>query len=321
MDYKIAFLDLYAGIKSTDNLIDAHVRNTIELAKYINCDLAITERQFDKILDNKYDVILLNYSTGYMPFKKLKYFTENNPEAQYIQILNEYNLQFSGTIMKQKKLLLITNFEKELYKTKNGTKKHVLNLNLLLSKPSNEISNKKYDCIYYGTFRPNRAKYFQKYLQSEIFLSTSDKNMKKYKHLGCNPKYIKKLSWHNGQETLNNFKYSLYIEDDFTHFSYNHLANRYYEAGFCNNVVFFDSNCMNTLERSELNYFIDQVKYYIVDDYKSLLKKIDECNNDWGKHLAIQKSWRLHEPIMKKNVIDEIYNIAHSKKVVENTIV
>ena len=308
---KIALLDLYSSIKSTDNLIDAHVRNTLEIAKYLKCNATILESDFTKIINEKYDVIVFNYGSSYMPFKKLKMFTENNENAKYYYILNEYNVMPTGTIAKYNPHYIL-NFEKQLFKVKKNSKSSVLNLNLLLSKLPNELIDKKYDCIYYGTFRIGRSKYFQEYIKENIYLSTSPKNFKKYKHIGCTPKYITKLSWKNKKETLNLFKYQLYIEDEYTHTAFNNLANRYYEAGFCNNVIFFDVNCRNTINKSELSYYKEQVKDYIVKSYEDLQSKIKECNKDFEKHLAIQKSWRMNEANARNNMLKELKNIIYN---------
>ena len=308
---KIALLDLYSSIKSTDNLIDAHVRNTLEIAKYLKCNATILESDFTKIINEKYDVIVFNYGSSYMPFKKLKMFTENNENAKYYYILNEYNVMPTGTIAKYNPHYIL-NFEKQLFKVKKNSKSSVLNLNLLLSKLPNELIDKKYNCIYYGTFRIGRSKYFQEYIKENIYLSTSPKNFKKYKHIGCKPKYITKLSWKNKKETLNLFKYQLYIEDEYTHKAFNHLANRYYEAGFCNNVVFFDANCRNTINKSELGYYKEQVADYIVENYEDLQNKIKECNKDFEKHLALQKSWRMNEATARTNMLKELKNIIYN---------
>ena len=287
--------------------IDAHLRNSMELSKYLKCDLLLVESDFLSALDTTYDILILSYGSGYAPFNLIAELFKRNKKAKKFWLTNEYNLVPITSIMKYEHSI-IGNFEKQPY-NKNVLNFHSLNLNLLLSKPPNELNDKKYDCIYYGTFRVYRSKYFTEYLQNKIYLSTSSKNFKKFKHIGCNPKYINKLNWIEGKETLNLFKYQLYIEDDRTHENFNNLANRYYEAGFCNNVVFFDVNCRNTINKSELSYYKDQVENYIVKSYKDLQAKIKECNKDFNKHLAIQKGWRLKESFLRKTMLQDIEKI------------
>ncbi len=192
-------------------------------------------------------------------------------------------------------------------------KKIHLNLNLLIAKNPNNIIKKKYDCIYYSRWREGRKKYLKKYLKDNIYFSSDTKNFKKHKHIGCNPKYLKKLSWIDKKETLNLFKYSLYIEDEFTHKVFNNLANRWYEAGFCNNVVFFDVNCLNTIRKSEIAEYEEQIKFYIVSSYEELQEKIKECNKDFIKHLEVQKSWRKNELHLREKMLDDLKNIIYNE--------
>lgn len=309
----IAIIEPYNKKKlNFNNAIDAHLRNSIVLSKYLGADLLCVERDFINALNKKYDVLILGYASHYAPFQLIRKLQENNPEARKIVLSNEYNV--NSYVGGFRPYDLIANY-KIATNTKSVLKQYFLNLNLLLAKCSNSYAttNKKYDCIYYGTFRINRSDYFKKYLKEDIYLSTSPKNFKKYKHIGCNPKYINKLSWINKKETLNLFKYQLYIEDVNTHENFNHLANRYYEAGFCNNVVFFDANCINTINKSELNYYKDLVEFYTVNSYEDLQNKIKECNKDFGKHLAIQKSWRMSEQLRRELMLKELKKIVYNE--------
>ena len=284
--------------------IDAYFRNTLIISDYLDATFLYNENEYNKHLETKFDAILIFYANYYSPVKQMKQIAENNKYAKYYFIANEYTITPAYTFLQDKDLTLINNWEEE--------GEIMLNLNLLFSKKPNEVKDKPYNCVYYGTFRTDRAEYCKEYFKEDLYLSTTSKNFKKYKHIGCSAKLIKKLSWEENKETLNLFKYQLYIEDKHTHKVFNNLANRYYEAGFCNNVVFFDVNCRNTINKSELGYYKDLVEFYIVESYEDLQNKIKECNKDFGKHLAIQKSWRMNEQLSRKLMLKELKNIIYN---------
>tara|TARA_R110002020_G_scaffold11041_5_gene42057 strand:+ start:411 stop:1334 length:924 start_codon:yes stop_codon:yes gene_type:complete len=284
--------------------IDAYFRNTLIISDYLDATFLYNENEYNKHLETKFDAILIFYANYYSPVKQMKQIAENNKYAKYYFIANEYTITPAYTFLQDKDVTLISNWEEE--------GKIMLNLNLLFSKTPNEVKEKPYDCVYYGTFRTDRAEYCKEYFKEDLYLSTTSKNFKKYKHIGCKAKLIKKLSWEENKETLNMFKYQLYIEDKHTHKVFNNLANRYYEAGFCNNVVFFDVNCRNTINKSELGIYKEQVADYIVENYEDLQNKIKECNKDFSKHLAIQKSWRMNEQLSRKLMLEELKNIIYN---------
>lgn len=249
----------------------------------------------DRILKYDYDVILCTYFNRYTDYITLKKLVKINQKRYLLR--TEYESVVASAI---KPFTEICNFE-------GG--ENYLNTNLLISRQPNKLTPKKYNCIYYGRNRADRMKYCSEYLQGEIYLSTHPKNHKHFYHAGCRPKTIKNIDWVQGKETLNKFRYSLYIEDVYTHSVFNNLANRWYEAGFCNNVVFFDVNCWNTILKSEIGHFADQVKDYMVSTYEELQAKIKECNLDFEKHLAIQKTWRLSEPLLRSQMIEKLKQI------------
>ena len=284
--------------------IDAYFRNTLIISDYLEATFLYNENEYNKHLETKFDAILIFYSNYYSPVKQMKQIADNNNEARFFWILNEYAISANYTFLKDKNVTYIKNWEEE--------GEIMLNLNLLFSKKPNEVKDKLYDCVYYGTFRYDRAEYCKEYFKEDLYLSTTSKNFKKYRHIGCSAKLIKKLSWEENKETLNLFKYQIYIEDKHTHKVFNNLANRYYEAGFCNNVIFFDVNCRNTINKSELRYYKEQVEDYIVESYEDLQNKIKGCNKDFDKHLAIQKGWRMNEATARTNMLDELKNIIYN---------
>jgi hypothetical protein len=309
---KIALLDVKVGTKVGSNFTAVNMRNMILLQKELGADFYYST---DQLINNnkQYDVFIFGFAGRNSEIEKQIEFINKSINYKLFWLVGEYEQNDYPALFyicnrNKIKYNLIKNYNKT-EKRKLIDNQYELNLNLLIAKKSNELIKKKYDCIYYGRWREDRADYFKKYIQGGLYLSTSTKNMKKFKHEGCNPKYLDTISWADKKETLNLFKYSLYIEDKYTHSVFNNLANRWYEAGFCNVVVFFDINCWNTIRKSEIGYYEEQIKDYIVTDYQSLQEKIDYCNKNFEKHLAIQKGWRIQELQLRSDMINELKNI------------
>jgi hypothetical protein len=313
---RIALIDIKGDdareIKTNSSV---NIRNMVSISKAIDAKFYYNTAMLD---NTKFDIVIFGFGSISSEINKTSDFIARSGAKKVFWLVGDYEQSMNPALYYScKKTGLkfdtIQNFDLNAKKfgDKNN-KKHFININLLVSKKPNQLTQKKYDCIYYGRWREGRADYFKKYMQEGMYLSTSTKNMKQFKHAGCKPKYLDKISWTDKKETLNLFKYSLYIEDKYTHKIFNNLANRYYEAGFCNNVVFFDVNCRNTINKSELNYYKEQVEDYIVKGYEDLQNKIKECNKDFDKHLAIQKSWRMNEATARTNMLEELKNIIYN---------
>ena len=309
---RVALIDIKGDDnRKIDKNSSVNIRNMMELSKEIGAKYYYNTSMLD---NKKYDVIIFGFGSIASEINKTSEFVLKSGAKKLFWLVGEYEQSMNPALYYscQKtglKFDTIQNFEINKSFGKLNANQHFLNINLLIAKKTNQLINKKYDCIYYSRWRPNRAKYLKEYLKDDIYFSSDNKNFKQHKHIGCNPKWIKKLSWNKGRETLNLFKYSLYIEDIYTHTCFNNLANRWYEAGFCNNVVLFDANCWNTVLKSEISPFKKQIEDYIVSDYESLHEKIKYCNKDFEKHLAIQKTWRLSEQLLRSQMIDKLKSI------------
>lgn len=234
-------------------------RNCYEISKYLKCDYVSSG---ETIKLKQYDLIIFAYSSFYFQFKPFMTLLEAQKNCKVGWITNEYNITPNGCF-KDKIEFTISNFENTKYPNNLS-----INLNTLIYMGRNPEVKKKYNAVYYGTYRTGREKYFIKYLQDEVMLSTSEKNKKKFKVLGCNPTYISKFNFLKKQETLNLFEKSLYIEDEKTHTLYNYLANRFYEAINCNALPLFDRSCENTIKKSG---------YYIPDEF--IIDSIEDLKN------------------------------------------
>ena len=292
-------------VPKAKNPIDAHVRNSIALKNELiksglKVDILFSEER-STFHQKKYDVILISYATPYPNIKGLNKIVAENKNTAWGGITNEYNLTpngFAHKIFTNHKSFLLANYDIGVKKYKCFDEAKTANLNLLLYKDYPPIK-KKYDFIYYGTYRTGREEYFNRYLQSPVYLSTSSKNHKKFKHIGCTAKPIGKFVWE--APALNKFRYSLYFEDEFTHDNFNNLANRFYESLGANCVILFDKNCKETLKRSGVKDYteylisnIDDLERFSADDYDQLIT----AQSTWKRDILEQKNK------MISNVVD-----------------
>jgi len=254
-----------------ENPIDAHSRNSKEIHQYLSQFYSVDLMWGDSEVKNyKYDIVLFSYSSFYFQYQRFEEFIEINKNSLVGWITNEYNITPNGCFGKYIKFM-ISNFEKHGHSYGKKVDYYLMtNLNTLFARKRNKIVDKKYDLIYYGTYRTDREVYFKKYFRDDLILSTSTKNKKKFKILGSNCKVIDKLSFKKYSETLNLFRASLYIEDEFTHDCFNNLANRFYEAVFTNTALFYDKSCKSTIEKS--NYVIED--FWFVSSYNEIIDKI-----------------------------------------------
>lgn len=313
---KIALIDVKGNDdRSIKGSTAMNIRNMVVLSEYLGAKFFYNSKQ---LIENKeiYDVLVFGFGGISSNIEQIRQFAKTQNPKKIYWLKTEYDstnpslYYFCKDTSSQ--FTTIQNMVQTggLGKFCQGV--HFLNLNLLIAKSHLPVFlEKKYDCIYYSRWRPDRAVYLKEYLQRGIFFSSDTKNFKKHKHIGCNPRYIKKLSWDTKKPTLALFRYSLYLEDNYTHRVFNNLGNRWYEAGFCNNVVFFDKSCINTIKKSEIKDFFNEIEYYIVSGHNNLMKKIEECNKDFEKHLRVQKRWRENEQELRSKVLKDIRDIVY----------
>jgi hypothetical protein len=298
---KVAILDVRQGAgRVAENSYTVAYRNLVVLRDYFGADLFINAS--DISVNNDYDIIICGFGSTSCEKDKSTDFLVRNHNAKVYWLVGEYEQStFAPLFYSQRKFEIIKNFEHAL-RNKNCIGQHFVNINALLAKQPNKPNIKKYGAVYYGRWRPDRIDYFRQYLSSDMHLSTHSKNIKMFHHNGCNPKLIRPMTWDAGRETLNLFAASLYIEDKFTHQNYNCLANRYYEALFCNTVPLFDASCLSTIKKSKIDKYDD----YIVRSPKDIAARLVVINN--GK-LCVPAGWQESALIERQEVLTKIQSI------------
>lgn len=299
---KVAIIECFSNSEGARNGAStiAHIKNNKIIADYLKCPYFITEEELKFAAAESWDVLLFTNSSAFADHKDIKRVLEGNPRTRKFYITNDYKATPHSELNKYE-YEVIGNFEPISQKRKH----YFLNLNALMAREPASQTEKKFDCIYWGACRPDRAKYFKEYLRRGLYLSTTPKAKASFLELGCTPKYIAPVNW--GRSVTNLFRYSLYLEDEWIHSHFHNLANRWYEAGIYNNVTFFDRNCENTISKSEIAGVYDD--FYTVGSYEELMAKIEECNQDFQKHLRIQRSWHEIDLMTKDSVLQKIKQI------------
>jgi hypothetical protein len=239
--------------------------------------------------NKKIDTILIPYNYALFDNLQAKFkFLKHFPDAKFLRMYNEYNLRphfgdftYSGE--------LICNF-RPYGDIKSRIKKcHVCNVNCLIYRDIPLSGDKKYDIIYYGTYRIGRKEYFEKYFDKNLFVSISSLKAKKryLDNITARPQFIDPLRLDLNSCILQQFRFSLYIEDNFTHTNYNFPANRYYEALTYGVVLLFDKNCKNTFD----TYGID-ISRFMIDGKEDLQYKMNVIKKDYNSFLSIQNAWK-----------------------------
>lgn len=298
---KIAILDVRRGKgRVAANSYTVAYRNLCVLRDHFGADLFVNAADIKP--DNDYDIIVCGFGSTSCERELSTDFLVRNKRARLFWLVGEYEQStFAPLFYSRREFEVVKNFEHSL-RNKRCTKQHFVNINTLLAKPQNKPVHKKYGCVYYGRWRPDRLPYFERYLHDPLYLSTGSKNIKEYHHRGCKPRLIDPLSWSPARETLNLFASSLYIEDAYTHTHYNCLANRYYEALFCGAAPLFDASCLNTLRRSG----IQDYDWHIVESLADVERKTLEIGEE---QLARVAGWAEEAMIERDSVLNSLWRI------------
>ena len=258
--------------------VTVHIRNAMTLTAYLkqshNCRLVSREEDIEDV-NEQFDYIIYISATFYFQCQRYVQLMDNQKNCKIGWLTNEFEL-FANDFLRNRIDFIIANFEEWGVKSAHKHNKFLMtNLNALSVRMPFPPTEKKYDVCYYGTYRKYRIPYFKKYFVEDMVLSTSSKNIKKFQILGCNCWLVDgTFSWAVGEETLNLFRASLYIEDTKTHKLFNHLANRFFEGLYCNCAVFFDKSCRNSIKKD-----VFQIpETFIVDSYDELMDKVQNMD-------------------------------------------
>ncbi|MBP0119973.1 MAG: hypothetical protein ITD33_03845 [Nitrosarchaeum sp.] len=225
-----------------------HWQNARMIADALDGDLIWSYPTVNDNVHGGYDSIVFVHASHYAYTDYA--WLEASPNAKLYYVTNEYNLGEPRTLWMAakagRKYTVLANHPHHISKVvmKYVDDWQMLNLNALVYGNYTYENARNRECVYYGSYRDDRKKYFKKYFDG-LTVSTHSKNRPKIDLLDVAPKYVNRLDIQNGD--LAQFGFSLYIEDEKTHTAYNYLANRFYESLNSGALCLFDESCENTL--------------------------------------------------------------------------
>ena len=299
---KILIIDSHKGsLKEPDNL---HWLNAKKIKDHLSGEghdvkLIWSYPSVNDSIEEGFDVIIFNHASHYSYVDYL--WVEKSPNAKLFYITNEYNLgeprALWMAVKRGRKYTVLANHSPEISKiVKKYTNDWILlNLNSLVVDEQFVENSRANSIVYYGSFRKDRQKSFEKYLGG-ITVSTHSKNRDKFANFGAK-NFIDRIKWSGAKNRLSDWMFSLYIEDEITHENYNHLANRFYEALNHNTIPVFSPECLE-------NVFISGYKglphYELFDSFG------EQEYDAWFPYV---KSWREKALEEKRLTLEAISNI------------
>lgn len=311
---KLLIIDSHKGNHSKPQ--NLHWLNAYKIQQHLiskghTVDLIWSYPDVNENIRTGYDAIIFNHASRY------SYISDEwliqNPQAKLYYTLNDYNLGepillWSWVKEHGLKYDVIANHNASASKvvTKYVNNWHVVNMNSLITEDVSHsqshqfFSYDKYQCIYYGTFRRDRIKYFQKYLTGKIVVSTHAKNRSKFEDINVFGPFCDRIDWVVGD--LGNYKTLLYIEDETTHTEYSCLANRFYEALNYDVFPLFDTSCKNTIELSKY----DIPTYALVDNAEDVEYITTHLPDTHSTYLSTWRSMAITERNITLDTITQL---------------
>lgn len=302
----ILVIDSHKGSSSSEVPQNLHWRNAREIADFLGADLIWSYPTVNDNIRKGYDKIVFVHASGRGDVDRS--WLDASPNAEIFYITNEYNLGEPSILWQPAKAgrhyTVIANHGPRPSKiVKRYTKAwNVVNLNALSFRPHAATPRlfklSRSGCIYYGSFRRDRIKYFQKYLNNKfVIVSTFSDNVDKFRSAGVQPAtFVPRIRWPEKGDGLSYFKYSLYLEDETTHQNYNFLANRFYEALNHRAIPVMTRECESTMERSGYHF-------PIVIDEPEMLESLPD--------VAIPQEWFTQAEGERSMALEQIKNIIH----------
>lgn len=274
--------------------------------------IPIVNGVFREYWNEKIDKIFLSYAAFWADVNEICAFLNRHSESRLYWITNDYSLNLNNDvakILRKRGVETICSFPSPKRSRRDWMTWRTLNLNALIYKGicPLALSERPYEIIYFGMYRKDREIYFERYFDKNIILSTSPKNVTLFKALGILAKFALPFQWHERGSLLQRCRFSLYIEDVFSHGNYTFPANRFYEALGSGVVQLFDQNCANTFETAGYD-----ISKYIVTDRKDLKKKIKDLKANYEDHLSLQLRWRRKASAERRAVLKELEEIIHN---------